>query len=247
MTVIFLLVTAFYIVSGIQTGATFAAFFQEALPNMWRVIEKFFPPNWAVIGGIWGPLGETIQMAIIATTIAMILCIPLSLLAARNVTQNKVAYGATRGFLNIMRTVPDLVLAIVFVQIFGIGALPGILALTILSLGILAKLISETVESIDMNPLEAMRASGANTLQMIAYGLVPQVLPQFASFTLFVFEINIRASVILGYVGAGGIGLILQQQMKFYNYDNAMVVIIVIFAIVVLIEWISKKLREAIL
>src|SRR5699024_3963922 len=111
--------------------------------------------------------------------------------------------------------------------------------------GILAKLISETIEAVDMNPLEAMRASGGNTLQVIFYGLVPQVLAQFTSFVLYVFEINIRASVVLGLVGAGGIGLILDRELQFYNYPNAMAIIIVIFFVVITIEYISSKIREA--
>ena len=146
-----------------------------------------------------------------------------------------------------MRTIPDLVLAVIFVGLFGIGVLPGILALIVFSLGILAKLISETIEAVDMNPLEAMRASGANSIQMIAYGLVPQVLPQFTSFVLYVLELNIRASVVLGLVGAGGIGLILDQQLGFYNYPNAMTIILVIFVVVLTIEYISNKIREALI
>lgn len=136
-------------------------------------------------------------------------------------------------------------LAVIFVGLFGIGVFPGILALIIFSLGILAKLISETIEAVDMNPMEAMRASGGNTLQVIWYALVPQVLPQYTSLVLYVFEINIRASVVLGLVGAGGIGLILNQQLGFYNYPNAMAIIIIIFVVVILIEYISNKIREA--
>ncbi|MGD6833612.1 phosphonate ABC transporter, permease protein PhnE [Sutcliffiella halmapala] len=245
LTVIFSLVIGFYILSTIKTNATFTDLIQ-GIPNMGRVIVKFFPPNFNVFMNILEPLATTIQMAIIATTVAAILCIPLSLLAAQNVTANKFVYTAVRSFLNILRTIPDLVLAVIFVGLFGIGVLPGILALIIFSLGILAKLISETIESVDMNPMEAMSASGANTLQKISFALVPQVLPQFTSFVLYVFEINIRASVVLGLVGAGGIGIVLSQQLRFYNYPNAMLIILVIFAMVVIIEYISTKIREAI-
>src|SRR5699024_11271342 len=118
---------------------------------------------------------------------------------------------SVRPFMNVLRAIAALALAVVFVCLFGVGVFPGILALIVFSLVILAKLISETIEAVDMNPLEAMRASGGNTLQVIFYGLVPQVLPQFTSFVLYVFEINIRASVVLGLVGAGGIGLILDR------------------------------------
>ncbi|KUP05398.1 alkylphosphonate ABC transporter permease [Bacillus coahuilensis m2-6] len=246
MTLIFFIVLGFYFFSSYKTEASIGEFI-DGFGNMGELIQKFFPPNLGLFQAIWPALAETIQMAVIATTISAILCIPLSLLAANNVTTNKYVYQFVRLMLNILRTIPDLVLAVLFVAIFGIGALPGIIALIIFSLGILAKLISETIEAIDMNPLQAMQASGANTIQTISFSVVPQVLPQFTSFVLYVFEINIRASVVLGLVGAGGIGQILDQQIKFYKYPNAMGIIIIIFALVVIIEYISSKIREAII
>lgn len=247
ITIIFVIVLGIYLTSMIWTQNQMAGGFSGAFSNMFRVLAKFFPPNTAVIPAIWGPMVETIQMAIIATTVAAILTVPLALLAAENVTTFRPLYLVTRTFLNILRTIPDLVLAVIFVGLFGIGLFPGILALIIFSLGILAKLISETIESVDMNPLEAMRASGANVFQMIWYALIPQVLPQFTSLVLYVFEINIRASVVLGLVGAGGIGLILNQQLGFYNYPNAMMIIVLIFVVVIVIEYISTKIREALI
>ncbi|MCU9614759.1 phosphonate ABC transporter, permease protein PhnE [Caldibacillus lycopersici] len=247
VTVIFFVILALYLFSMKKTTEDMVNGLDGALGNMFRVLAKFFPPNFEILKAIWNPMLETIQMAIIATTIAAIITIPLAILSARNVTTFKPLYYITRIFLNLLRTIPDVVLAVVFVGLFGIGIFPGILALIIFSLGILAKLISETIESVDMNPLEAMRASGANTLQMIWYALVPQIAPQFTSLVLYVFEINIRASVILGLVGAGGIGLTLNQQINFYNYPNAMTIIIVIFITVIIIEYISTKLREALL
>lgn len=247
VTIIFFVILALYLYSMYTTQKQMVGGFGGAFKNMYTVIEKFFPPNWAVFSSISNPMIETIQMAIIATTIAAILTVPLALLSARNISTLKPLYFITRTLLNLLRTIPDLVLAVIFVGLFGIGVFPGILALIIFSLGILAKLISETIESVDMNPLEAIRASGGNALQVIWYALVPQVLPQFVSLTLYVFEINIRASVVLGYVGAGGIGLVLNQQLGFYNYPNAMTIIITIFIVVIVIEYISGKLREALL
>ncbi|BAC12556.1 alkylphosphonate ABC tranporter permease [Oceanobacillus iheyensis HTE831] len=247
VTVIFFVVLAMYLYSMISTQQQMTSGFGNALSNMGQVIEKFFPPNPSVIMPILPAIIETIQMAIIATTVAALFTVPLSLLAARNITTVKPLYYISRTFLNILRTIPDLVLAVIFVGLFGIGVFPGILALIVFSIGILAKLISETIEAVDMNPLEAMRASGGNVFQVIWYALVPQVLPQFTSLVLYVFEINIRASLVLGLVGAGGIGLILNQQLQFYNYPNAMMIIIVIFVVVIIIEYISTKIREALL
>ncbi|WP_156290382.1 phosphonate ABC transporter, permease protein PhnE [Oceanobacillus salinisoli] len=212
VTIIFFVVLAIYLFSMYWTQREMVGGVGGALGNMYVVIEKFFPPNFAVLPAIWESMAQTIQMAIIATTVSAILTVPLALLSAQNVTTIKPLYYITRTFLNILRTIPDLVLAVIFVGLFGIGLFPGILALIIFSLGILAKLISETIEAVNMNPMEAMRASGGNSIQVIWYALVPQVAPQFASLVLYVFEINIRASVVLGLVGAGGIGLILNQQ-----------------------------------
>lgn len=247
LTIIFVIVLSLYLLSTYQTESTPGELI-VGIPNLFQLLAKFFPPNLEVLmaSTVVAAFSETIQMAIIATTIAAILCIPLSLLGAQNITTNKYLYGFMRMFLNVLRTIPDIVLALIFVGIFGLGVFPGILALIIFSLGILAKLISETIESVDMNPLEAMQASGAGKLQMIYFGLVPQVLPQFSSLVLYVFEINIRASVVLGLVGAGGIGLVLDQQIRLYNLPNAMAIIIGIFILVVIIEYISTKIREAI-
>ncbi|WP_257349328.1 phosphonate ABC transporter, permease protein PhnE [Pseudalkalibacillus decolorationis] len=244
MNVIMVIVLAFYIFSSYMTNASVLRFDQAFFTNVWNMVIQLFPPNWAYASIVWEKLLETLKMALVATTIAGILCIPFSLLAANNIVQNKFLYNFIKMFLNIMRTIPELILAVVFVGLFGIGIFPGILALIIFSLGILAKLISETVESIDMNPLEAIRASGGNTIQVIWYAVVPQVLPQFVSFTLYVFEINVRASVVLGFVGAGGIGLILRQQLNFLSYQNVSTIIVITFVVVVVIDYISNKLRR---
>ncbi|WP_349409672.1 phosphonate ABC transporter, permease protein PhnE [Pseudalkalibacillus sp. SCS-8] len=243
MNIIMLVVLGFYLFSSFMTQSSITRFDSAFFINVWEMVVQLFPPNWGYTGVVWEKLLETIKMALIATTIAGILCIPFCLLAANNIVQNKVLYNATKMFLNIMRTIPELILAVVFVGLFGIGVFAGILALIIFSLGILAKLISETIEAIDMNPLEAIRASGGNTLQVIWYAVVPQVLPQFVSFTLYVFEINVRASVVLGFVGAGGIGLILRQQMSFLSYQNVSTIIVITFVVVVIIDYISNKLR----
>ncbi|WP_343033648.1 phosphate/phosphonate ABC transporter permease [Alkalicoccus luteus] len=161
--------------------------------------------------------------------------------------ENRFLHHTTKQMMNILRTIPDLLLAVIFVGLFGIGVFSGNLALIIFSLGILAKLLAETIEAIDNEPLDAIRASGGNTLQVIGYGVIPQILPQYTSFSLYVFEINVRASLVLGFVGAGGIGQLLQRSISFMDYDRTMMIIFIIFLAVVLIEYISGKIREAIL
>jgi phosphonate transport system permease protein len=243
LTMILIAVIGFYLISSITTQSFITNFILKA-PNIIDLVFRFFPPNWGYVSNVWPKLFETIQMAIIATTIATIICIPLSLLAARNIAANKFVYQFVRLFLNVLRTIPDIILAVIFVGLFGIGAFPGILALIIFSLGILAKLMSDTIEAIDMTPIEAMEASGANRIQTIWYAVVPQILPQFVSFSLYVFEINVRASVVLGLVGAGGIGLLLNQQINFFNYPSVTTITLIIFAVVATIDYISNKIRE---
>ena len=243
MNLILLVVIGIYIFSSYMTNSSVLRFNAEFFENVWGMVIQLFPPNWGYTSVVWEKLLETIKMALIATTIAGLLCIPFSLLAASNIVHNKFLYNFTKMFLNIMRTIPELILAVVFVGLFGVGVFAGILALIIFSLGILAKLISETIEAIDMNPLEAIRASGGNTLQVIWYAVVPQILPQFVSFALYVFEINVRASVVLGFVGAGGIGLILRQQINFLSYQNVSTIVVITFIVVVIIDYISNKLK----
>ncbi|WP_027963917.1 phosphonate ABC transporter, permease protein PhnE [Halalkalibacillus halophilus] len=246
ISMIFVIIIGFLLFSSNRTGVDLQTLF-NGIGNMNQIFEKMFPLNFDILGPAFNRLFETIHMALIASTFSTLIVIPVSLLAASNITTNWFVYNTTRFIMNVLRTIPDVVLAVIFVGLFGIGVFGGIVALFVFSLGILAKLISETVESADMQPVEAMRASGANTIQAIAYGVVPQVLPQFTSFSLYVFEINIRASVVIGLVGAGGIGSLLMSQFSFNNYGAVMTIILVIFFVVILIEWISGKIREAIL
>ncbi len=246
ITMIFFVIIMFLLFSSWRTGVDLAEL-TRGFGNMTQITDKLFPMNMSILGPAVGRLFETIHMAIIASTFSTLVVIPVSLLAANNITTNWFVYNITRFIMNVLRTIPDVVLAVIFVGLFGIGVFGGIVALFVFSLGILAKLISETVESADMQPVEAMRASGANTIQAIAYGIVPQVLPQFTSFSLYVFEINIRASVVIGLVGAGGIGQLLMNQFSFNNYGAVMTIIAIIFVVVVIIEYISGKIREAII
>lgn len=146
--------------------------------------------------------------------------------------------------LNFIRTIPDLLLAAIFVAIFGIGPLPGILALTFFSIGLVAKLLYESIESIDPGPLEAMTAVGANKVQWIVYGVIPQVKAHFVSYVLYTFEVNVRAAAVLGLVGAGGIGLYYDRTLGFLQYKQTASIIIYTLIVVLLIDYISTLLRE---
>ncbi|WP_254901187.1 phosphonate ABC transporter, permease protein PhnE [Tuberibacillus sp. Marseille-P3662] len=243
ISIIFILVLLFYAVSLIRTKANFG----ELILNIDVVFNKMismFPPNWAYISAAIDPLIETIQIAVIATLIAVIICIPLSLLSANTVVTNQYVYQFFRTIMNIIRTMPDILLATLFVSLFGVGIIPGIFALVVFSLGLLGKLLSETIETIDPKQLEAVRSTGGNIIQVIWYGIVPQVLPQFISYGLYVFELNVRASMVLGFVGAGGIGAIIDTQLNFLRYQNVMAILVVLLVAVIVIETISNALRR---
>lgn len=232
--------------SGVRTGSSVADFFQ-GLPNMMDLLREMFPPNWGYFSNITGAMLETIRMAVIGTTIGAIISIPIALFSASNLFQNVWIYYPVRFILNLIRTIPDLLLASIFVAIFGLGALPGIFALTVFSIGLIAKLTYESIESIDRGPLEAMVSVGANKIQLIVFGVIPQILAYFISYVLFTFEINVRAAAVLGLVGAGGIGLFYNKTLGFLEYDKACSIIIYTLVVVLLIDYISTKLREKLL
>lgn len=241
---IWITIIALYWGSSMHTESSLLRFNGEFFSNVGRMVSQMWPPQMGYAPAIWPKLAETIHMAIIATALAATFSIPLCLLSAQNIVKNRWVYNGIKTLLNIMRTIPELILAVLFVGVFGIGIFSGILALFIFSLGILAKLMSETIEGIDHHQLEAVEASGGNQLQVIWYAVIPQILPQFVSFSLYVFEINVRASIILGFVGAGGIGLLIQQQINFLNYPAAMAVVMIVFIVVIVIDFISNRLRE---
>jgi phosphonate transport system permease protein len=217
----------------------------DGLPIIFHfVVDDLIPPNWAYYKSAGVSLLETWNMALLSTTLAAILCLPFSYLMAANINRFKLFYNVVRFIMNIWRTIPDLVIAVIFVGLVGIGAMAGTLALAVFSIGILAKLLSETIEAIDPGPLEAIRSSGGNVLQVIWYGVMPQILPHYASYSLYVLEINVRASIVLGFVGAGGIGLVLRQQLNMFRYDNVSMIIFMTFLAVTIIDSVSTRLRE---
>ena len=149
-----------------------------------------------------------------------------------------------KGFMNLIRTIPDLFWALLFATSVGVGPFAGALALIIFSLAIMAKLLSETVDAVDPRPLEAAMATGSSHFPAVRSSVLPQVLPNYVAYALYIFEINIRASVVLGLVGAGGIGRILETQRSFFRFDRVLAIVIVIFVIVFIIEQVSVALRR---
>ncbi|WP_098744371.1 phosphonate ABC transporter, permease protein PhnE [Paenibacillus sp. EZ-K15] len=232
--------------SALQTDATFKELV-EGLPNMLDLLREMFPPKWSYLDNIWEAMLETIRMALIGTTLGAILAVPVALLCAGNLVKSRWITYPVRFLLNLIRTIPDLLLAAFFVAILGLGPLPGIFALSVFSLGLIAKLTYEALEAIDPGPLEAMTAAGANLPQLIVYGAVPQIRAHFASYTLYTFEINVRAAAVLGLVGAGGIGHYYEVTLGFFEYDKTCLIIIFTLIVVLMIDYLSTKLREKLL
>lgn len=219
----------------------------ELFGNLTRgadILAGFWPPDWDFLPQTYEPMLETISMAIIASAVGCTLGLPISFLASRVTTPNGVVYLLTRSILNVIRAIPDILYALIFVAALALGALPGILALIFFNIGVLVKLLSETVDGVDRGPIEAGEAAGANRMQTVRWSVVPQVFPNYVAYSLYVFELNVRASAVIGIVGAGGIGRLITTERRFFNYDNLSVILIEIFVVVFVIELISIYLRR---
>jgi phosphonate transport system permease protein len=190
---------------------------------------------------------ESIQIAWLGTIIGAALSLPLGFFGAKNITSRLVS-NIIRQLLNVIRAIPEILVAVVvFIPMVGLGAYPGMLAIGVHSIGTLGKLSAEVIEGIDPGPVEAARAAGGRPLQIQRWGVLPQVLPEIVAFWLYRFEINIRASAILGAVGAGGVGEALVQSLIFRRYDRAGMVVIVVIVVTILIDTASGWLRRRII
>ncbi|HEX6947731.1 MAG TPA: phosphonate ABC transporter, permease protein PhnE [Acidimicrobiia bacterium] len=223
-------------------------------------LAGYWPPDWEwAIGetGTWwwppswefgapqraNPLVETLRIAVVASFVGCALALPLSFLASSLTAPNKKVYLAAKGFMNLIRTMPDLFWAVLFVAALGIGAFAGTVALVMFSLAIMSKLFSETIDDAKPGPLEAARATGSRHFPAVRSSVLPEVLPNYVAYALYVFELNLRASAIIGFVGAGGIGRVLEAQRVFYQYDRIMAIVILIVLVVLALERISVWLR----
>lgn len=217
----------------------------EGAINMGEFLSRLFPPDFSKIGTILALLLETFQMAVVGTVLGAV----LSLIVAFGATSTlapKWLYYPTRWMMNIIRSVPDLVFALMFVSAVGLGPFAGILAMTLGSIGSIGKIFAEAMEQVDRGPVVAMEAVGASKRQVIQYGILPQAAPLLTSYTLLLFEGNVRGATILGLVGAGGIGLELTTAMRMYDYGHLSAIIICIIVLVTAIDQGSALIRRRI-
>ena len=189
---------------------------------------------------------QTVQIALWGTFLAVFLAIPLGLAAARNIAPFWVV-TPIRWLMNMLRSIPDLVMALLFIVAVGLGPLAGVLAITLNTAGVLAKLFSEAVESIDKGPVEGVRATGASRLHEIVWGVIPQVAPLWTSFALYRFESNSRSATVLGLIGAGGIGQVLFESMNAFNFRAVSAIVVIVVIAVTLIDMLSQAMRKRLL
>jgi phosphonate transport system permease protein len=199
--------------------------------------------NWRLfVAQMW----LTIQIALWGTFLAVLLAVPMGLVAARNIAPFWVV-TPVRWVMNLLRSIPDLVMALLFIVAVGLGPLAGVLAITLNTTGVLAKLFSEAVESIDKGPVEGVRATGGSSLHEIVWGVVPQVAPLWTSFALYRFESNSRSATVLGLIGAGGIGQVLFESMNSFNFSAVSAIVIIVVVAVTLIDMLSQAMRKRLL
>jgi len=228
----------------VVTGFFDASRFIEGGPAIAQLASEMVPPNFERWQSWMKPLWDTLAMSIAGTALAVVLSLPLALMAAPNTTPHPVIYRLVRTLMAAMRSVPEIIFGIIFVAAVGFGALPGVLALALHSTGMVAKFYAETIEHVDPKPIEAARASGARLGQIITHAVLPQVLPQLADITIYRWEYHFRASAVLGIVGAGGIGFELMAALRLIKYDEVSAILLTILACVVLVDSTGAALRR---
>jgi phosphonate transport system permease protein len=220
----------------------------NAPARIWRIVSAMFPPNLSpeVVQRAMPKVMESLLIAWVGTMIAAVISLPLALLAARNVA-NKVVSPFIRGLFIVIRTIPEIVLAMFLIPVAGLGPWVGTLAIGIHSVGTLGKLSTEVIEGIDQGPVDAVAGVGGGRFSGIRFGVLPQVMPTILAYWLYRFEINVRASAVIGIVGAGGIGLELQQQLGFGDFPRVGTVLLLVIGVVLASDTISSRLRRRII
>lgn len=207
------------------------------------MVAQFLNPDFTDLDLYLTKMLETVQIALWGTVLSVIFGAPLALLASSNIAPAWVVFPMRR-LMDASRAINDLVFAVLFVAVVGLGPLPGVLAIFVHNLGIISKLFSEAVEAIDERPVEGIRTTGASRIQEILYGVIPQVIPLWSSFSLYRFETNVRSATVLGIVGAGGIGFTFNEAFKGFRFEEASAIIIVMVLTVTVIDMISSRLRK---
>ena len=209
-----------------------------------KILSQIFQPDASFFSKVTGPLWDTIKMSIMGSVIGSLLALPYAVAASANINRSGPLLAVLRFLLNIVRTLPTLVIASICALIFGLGTFAGTVAITIFTFGIVTKMLYESIETVNMGAFEALESAGANKFQAFWSAVFPQILPTYLSHCLYSFEINVRAASILGYVGAGGLGILIDERIGWRDYNGLGTVLLTLFIAVFIIENLSQFLRS---
>lgn len=219
----------------------------KRIGQLWMILDGMIPPNWDYLDKLWQPLFDTIKMSLLGSILGAVCALPLAYFAGSNMGKNKTVVVTTKFILSLLRTLPTLVAALIATFIFGIGTMAGTVAIFIFTIAYVGKLLYEQIENADLKAFEAMQSMGHTTFSAFRYAIMPQILPNYLSNAIFCFEGNVRYAAILGYVGAGGIGLMLNESLGWRNYANVGMILLLLAITVLIIETISEYIRKKLL
>ena len=220
--------------------------FVKGIPFMVDFVSRMFPPDISNLGTFLMKALETLQMAIVGSTLGALIALPLSFLAARNIMSNKFVYHTIRTIFDSLRGINEIIWGLIFVSMVGLGPFPGVLALAAHVTGALGRYFSESIETVDVEVIKGIVSTGANKIQVIIRGILPQVKPLFINYTLYYLENNFRAATVLGLVGAGGIGMELLTSMRLFKNQEVLTILIIMVLMVTSIDRLSAYVRKKI-
>lgn len=236
------LVVAYALFASTQLGFSWERF-EAGMGHGARFLSRMFPPSLERLDVLWKGIAESLEIAVLSTTLGILLALPISLLGARNLMPVWASWPA-RAIVSLCRSLHPVIVAILFVKAVGFGPFAGVLTLMVYSIGFVGKLLAEAIEEIDEGQVEAMRATGAGGLKVLLYAVFPQILPRQVGLSIYQFDSNLRASAVVGVVGAGGIGGTLMNAFKRFDYDFALAILLLIIAIILVSEAVSGRLRS---
>jgi len=224
----------------------FIKLFSDSSKYFGDILGRMLPPNFSNFENLAYAMLETIEIAFLGTFIAIVLSIPMGLFSARNLAPNYIVFLIARTVIIFFRAIPEFIIAMILVIAVGFGAIPGVLALGLHTMGFLAKFYAEDIEHVNKGPIEALESSGASKRQIISFAVIPQIIPSFVANNLYILDRNIRMATMLGIVGAGGIGYELQSSFRMFEYQKVSAIIIIIFATIFVIDNLSSYIRSKI-
>ena len=225
------------------TEFSFSVLFSR-IGEFFTIIGQMIPPRWDYLPNLWGALMDTLKMSLLGSLIGAIIALPFAILSSSNIIKSKIVVVIFKVILSLLRTLPTLVSALIATFMFGLGPMAGMVAIMLFTISYVGKLLYEAIENVDMGSFEAMESIGMTRLQAFRYAIIPQVLPGYLSQSLFCFEGNVRYAAILGYVGAGGVGLLINEDLGWRDYPSVGMIILTLVVTVFIIERVSEHFRK---